>query len=170
ALWCVLGNEGGGLLSEDDLMAAADELEPNSSAALLVWEDVWATKLRDAIVNAGGALWAPGRVARGAVRRGGRAVGRGGGRRRGRPGRGRFRLVQLEDHCQRHGRNGDRTMMRRGPGLVGMAARTAVVAGTATAVSGRVGRRQANRYAEQDAQYTQQQVAAVEAGSAQAMP
>ena len=38
-------------------------------------------------------------------------------------------------------------MMRRGPGLVGMAARTAVVAGTATAVSGRVARRQANRYA-----------------------
>lgn len=33
-------------------------------------------------------------------------------------------------------------MMRRGPGIVGMAARTAVVAGTATAVSGRVARRQ----------------------------
>jgi hypothetical protein len=32
--------------------------------------------------------------------------------------------------------------MRRGPGLIGMAARTAVVAGTATAVSGRVARRQ----------------------------
>ena len=32
--------------------------------------------------------------------------------------------------------------MRRGPGLVGMAARTAVVAGTATAVSGRTARRQ----------------------------
>jgi hypothetical protein len=39
---------------------------------------------------------------------------------------------------------------RRGPGLVGMAARTAVVAGTATAVSGRVARRQANRYAGQE--------------------
>jgi hypothetical protein len=49
-----------------------------------------------------------------------------------------------------------------------MAARTAVVAGTATAVSGRVARRQANRYADQDAQYTQQQVAAVESGYAQA--
>jgi hypothetical protein len=53
---------------------------------------------------------------------------------------------------------------RRGPGLVGMAARTAVVAGTATAVSGRVARRQANKYAEQDAAYTQQQAAAVEQG------
>ena len=39
---------------------------------------------------------------------------------------------------------------RRGPGLVGMAARTAVVAGTATAVSGRVGRRQQQKYASQD--------------------
>jgi len=37
-------------------------------------------------------------------------------------------------------------------GLLRMATRTAVVAGTATAVSGRVQRRQANRYAGQDAQ------------------
>jgi hypothetical protein len=37
-------------------------------------------------------------------------------------------------------------------GLVRMAARTAVVAGTATAVSGRVHRRQAARYDAQDAQ------------------
>lgn len=34
---------------------------------------------------------------------------------------------------------------RRGPGLIGMAARTAVVAGTATAVSGNVARRQQAR-------------------------
>jgi hypothetical protein len=37
-------------------------------------------------------------------------------------------------------------MRRRGPGLIGAAARTAVVAGTATAVSGRVARRQQQRY------------------------
>ena len=37
-------------------------------------------------------------------------------------------------------------------GLLRMAARTAVVAGTATAVSGRVAHRQAARYNEQDAQ------------------
>ena len=43
-------------------------------------------------------------------------------------------------------------------GLLRMAARTAVVAGTATAVSGRVQRRQAARYDQQDAQqYDQQQ-------------
>ena len=36
-------------------------------------------------------------------------------------------------------------------GLLRMAARTAVVAGTATAVSGRVAHRQAERYGQQDA-------------------
>ena len=44
------------------------------------------------------------------------------------------------------------------PGLLRGIARTAVVAGTATAVSNRVSRRQANRWAQQeDQQYTQQQ-------------
>ena len=44
-------------------------------------------------------------------------------------------------------------------GLLRMAARTAVVAGTATAVSGRVARRQAARYDQQDEQEPQQQYA-----------
>ena len=44
-------------------------------------------------------------------------------------------------------------------GLVRMAARTAVVAGTATAVSGRVQRRQAARWDAEDAQQYQQQQA-----------
>ena len=48
-------------------------------------------------------------------------------------------------------------------GLVRMAARTAVVAGTATAVSGRVQRRQAARYDEQDAQQYQEQPQQAEA-------
>lgn len=45
------------------------------------------------------------------------------------------------------------------PGLIRGVARTAVVAGTATAVSNRVSRRQANRWAEQDQSqmYEQQQ-------------
>ncbi|MFE0253960.1 SHOCT domain-containing protein [Streptomyces sp. NPDC059010] len=43
------------------------------------------------------------------------------------------------------------------PGLLRGAARTAVVAGTATAVSNRVSRRQAGRWAQQD--YEQQQAA-----------
>jgi len=50
------------------------------------------------------------------------------------------------------------------PGLVRGMARTAVVAGTATAVSGRVARRQNNRWARQEEQqYAQQQAAAAPA-------
>jgi len=46
------------------------------------------------------------------------------------------------------------------PGLLRGVARTAVVAGTASAVAGRVQRRQANKFAEQDAQtYAKQQQA-----------
>ena len=43
------------------------------------------------------------------------------------------------------------------PGLIRGVARTAVIAGTATAVSGRVQRRQAERYADRDAQLAYQQ-------------
>jgi hypothetical protein len=44
------------------------------------------------------------------------------------------------------------------PGLLRGVARTAVIAGTATAVSNRVSRRQANRWSQQDEQqYAQQQ-------------
>lgn len=52
--------------------------------------------------------------------------------------------------------------------LLRMAARTAVVAGTATAVSGRVARRQEGRWAEQDMQ--QQQQNAQQAAPEQADP
>jgi Short C-terminal domain len=46
------------------------------------------------------------------------------------------------------------------PGLLRGVARTAVIAGTATAVSNRVSRRQANRWSDQEqAQYAQQQYA-----------
>ena len=45
------------------------------------------------------------------------------------------------------------------PGLIRGIARTAVVAGTATAVSNRVSRRQAGRWAEQDQQQYDEQMA-----------
>ena len=45
-----------GLLSPDDVHAVAAGLENDSSAALLVFEDTWAVRLRDAILNAGGRL------------------------------------------------------------------------------------------------------------------
>ena len=41
-----LGIEVNGLFNEDDLMDAAEELEPNMSAALLVWENVWGSQDR----------------------------------------------------------------------------------------------------------------------------
>lgn len=46
------------------------------------------------------------------------------------------------------------------PGLLRGMARTAVVAGTATAVSNRVSRRQANRWAQQEGGYEEQQPSA----------
>jgi Family of unknown function (DUF6325) len=51
-----MGIEVGGLFNEDDLMNAADGLEPNSSAALLVWENVWARNVAQAMRDAGGQL------------------------------------------------------------------------------------------------------------------
>jgi hypothetical protein len=51
-----LGIEINGLLNEEDLMGAAEDLEPNTSAALLVWENVWARKVTQAIRDAGGEL------------------------------------------------------------------------------------------------------------------
>ena len=51
-----LEGEVGGLISEDDIEYAATELEPNSSAALLIWEDVWATPFVEAMRASGGVL------------------------------------------------------------------------------------------------------------------
>jgi hypothetical protein len=51
-----IGVEVGGLLNDDDLMDAADGLEPNSSAAMIVWENVWARKVAQAMRDAGGQL------------------------------------------------------------------------------------------------------------------
>ena len=51
-------------------------------------------------------------------------------------------------------------LMRRGPGLVRTVGRTAVIAGTANAVSGRVQHRQQEKYSAQDEQQYEQQMAA----------
>ena len=50
------GIEVGGLLNEDDLMLTAEELDPDSSAALIVWENVWARRVTQALRDAGGVL------------------------------------------------------------------------------------------------------------------
>jgi Family of unknown function (DUF6325) len=42
------------LLSEEDAQFVADDMPPNCSAALLVWEDKWAEELVNAIQASGG--------------------------------------------------------------------------------------------------------------------
>ena len=51
-----LFNQADALISDDDVHEFAAGLEPNSSAALLVFEHTWSRPLRDAIVAAGGVL------------------------------------------------------------------------------------------------------------------
>jgi Family of unknown function (DUF6325) len=51
-----LQGEAGGLVSHADIEYAAEALEPNSSAALIVWEDVWAAELAQAVRNSNGVV------------------------------------------------------------------------------------------------------------------
>ena len=48
--------ERGGLLNDDDLQDIGDALDANSSAAILVWEDLWAKRFADAVADSGGVL------------------------------------------------------------------------------------------------------------------
>jgi len=57
-----LDGEYGGLVSAGDLVEAAAELEPGTAAALLVWENVWAKDLADAMRSAGGQVLALERI------------------------------------------------------------------------------------------------------------
>lgn len=50
------------LLSEQDVEDLAETLEPGSSAAVLVWENVWAAPFGAAVRHAGGQLTASGRI------------------------------------------------------------------------------------------------------------
>ena len=58
----VLNIEVQGLFSDEELQAAGQDLELNSSATLLVWENVWARNVAQAVRDAGGALLAFERV------------------------------------------------------------------------------------------------------------
>jgi Family of unknown function (DUF6325) len=49
-----LAAESRGLLNETDVQGVADQLEPNSSAGLMVWENVWASSFAQAVRNADG--------------------------------------------------------------------------------------------------------------------
>jgi uncharacterized membrane protein len=54
--------EPSGLLADEDIEDLGADLEPNSSAAILLFEHVWATKFRDAVVDSGGELLASIRI------------------------------------------------------------------------------------------------------------
>jgi hypothetical protein len=54
--FAAIDGEVGGLISTEDVEYAASLLEPNSSEALLVWEDVWATPLVQAMRRADGVV------------------------------------------------------------------------------------------------------------------
>ncbi|MEV7780706.1 DUF6325 family protein [Kitasatospora sp. NPDC088351] len=45
-----------GLLSEEDLASVCEEIPPDSSAAIIVWENSWATPLVRVLKEAGGLL------------------------------------------------------------------------------------------------------------------
>ena len=99
-----------GLASEEDIAELAVDVAPGTSAAILVVELLWAKAFAGALFDAGGAVLA----------------------RQGIPAPHRQRIP-----VRTHRLKENNMMRRRGrPGLVGLAARTAVVAGTATAVSG----------------------------------
>lgn len=51
-----------GLIHDDDIAAAADVLEPGTSAALLVYENAWAAPFAAAVRRSGGELVASGRI------------------------------------------------------------------------------------------------------------
>jgi len=46
----------GGLIGPEDIEYAGAQLEPNSSAALLLWEDLWAAPFAQAVRDSGGVL------------------------------------------------------------------------------------------------------------------
>jgi len=132
----------GGLLNEEDLMSVAEGLEPNSSAALLVWENLWAARVAQAMRNAGGILVDFQRIPHEVVQ------------------------AAREWALETAGMRAEMPFVRRGPGLMRAAATTAVVAGTAGAVR----HRQDEKYAAQDQAAYDQQVAAQQAAAQQAAP
>jgi hypothetical protein len=50
------------LLSEDDVIAVAEAIEPGTTAAVLVWENKWAVPFAAAVRHCGGQLVASGRI------------------------------------------------------------------------------------------------------------
>ena len=112
-----------GLLTDEDTDEAAGALEPGTSAALLVFENRWAAPFATAVANPA-ASWSPADASR------------------SRPCWPRSRRPRPPP--EQKGATNARTAPRSCPHRR--------VAGTATAVSNRVSRRQASRWAEQEPQ------------------
>ena len=64
AAFASLDAEVGGILTDDDIVHAALSLEPNTSAALLIWEDTWAGPFAAAVRNANGVILEGARIPR----------------------------------------------------------------------------------------------------------
>jgi hypothetical protein len=46
----------GGIISDDDMREIGANLDPDSSALIVVWEDLWAARFANAVLNAGGVM------------------------------------------------------------------------------------------------------------------
>ena len=64
AAFAGLDAEIGGILTDEDIAHAALSLEPNSSAALLIWEDTWAGPFAAAVREADGVIIEGARIPR----------------------------------------------------------------------------------------------------------
>ena len=62
ATLAVLGIEGKNLLGQEDVEEIGGALDPNTTAALMIWENVWAAKFAESLRKADGVLIANGRI------------------------------------------------------------------------------------------------------------
>lgn len=120
-----------GLLDETDLAEAASVLEPGCSAAVLVYENTWAAPFARALRRNGAQLVADGRIPVQALLAAAEALD------------AWPSTTALPPNPAQ-----PVTKENNMPGLIRGVARTAAIAGTATAVSNRVSRRQAARWSQ----------------------
>ena len=62
ATFAALGVENKNLLGEEDFEDIGSALDPNSTAALMIWENAWAAEFAKSLRNADGILIANGRI------------------------------------------------------------------------------------------------------------
>ncbi len=62
ATFAALGVENRNLLGQEDFEDIGSALDPNSTAALMIWENVWAERFASSLRNADGILVANGRI------------------------------------------------------------------------------------------------------------